>query len=329
MIIDVAEASQVAQARRAATEMARGLTSDETTIGRIGIVASEMATNLLKHAPGGRIVAEVYADAAGKGVELLSLDAGAGIADLDQAMTDGYSSSGTSGGGLGAIRRQADHFAIFSKPDRGTAVLARISIPEVSVSNRSGVTIGAVHAPIPGETVSGDSWAFAESELGPAIIMIDGSGHGPLAESAARTAVDIFMAHSNLPSVELFDRMHRGIAHTRGGAVAIARIDRAAGLIRFTGVGNISAAVASEKGLRRMISHNGTVGSAMRRLQEFTYPFSAPALVLLHSDGLSAKWDLNVYPGLATGHPSLAAGVLFRDFWRGRDDGLIVALRVE
>jgi anti-sigma regulatory factor (Ser/Thr protein kinase) len=326
MIINVAEASQVAQARRAAVDIARQLTSDETTIGRIGIVASEMATNLLKHTPGGRIVAEAYADASGRGVELMSLDAGSGITDLDRAMTDGFSTSGTAGGGLGAIRRQADHFAVFTKPDRGTAVLARIATSEKPVH---GAVIGVVHAPIVGETISGDGWAFAESDHGPTLMVMDGAGHGPLAHAATKAAIDIFNANVNEPGVELLERIHRGVAHTRGGAVAIARIDRQANVIRYTGVGNISGAVISAAGSRRMISHNGTIGSAMRRLQEFTYPFSAPALVFLHSDGLSAKWDFASYPGLAVSHPSLVAGVLFRDFWRERDDGLIVAMRAE
>ena len=326
MIIDVADISQVAAARRAASELAHELSDNDQMIGRVAIVASEMATNLFKHTAGGRIVAHQYADAAGQGVELLSLDSGEGIADIDQAMTDGFSTAGTAGGGLGAIRRQADHFEIFSRPGRGTAILARIA---ANAAPAGDATIGAVLAPIPGEQLSGDGWVYASSVLGATLMMVDGTGHGPLAEVAARTACDVFRAHVNESTGEIIERIHRGIAHTRGGAVAIARLDERAGLVRYTGVGNIAGTLISGVGLKRMVSHNGTVGLTARRIQEFTYPYTRPALMVLHSDGLSAKWDLADYPGLAAGHPSLIAGVLFRDYWRSRDDGLVVALRAE
>jgi hypothetical protein len=47
----------------------------------------------------------------------------------------------------------------------------------------------------------------------------------------------------------------------------------------------------------------------------------------VHSDGLVNRWDLDRYPGLVQRHPSLVAGVLFRDFNRGRDDVTVVAAR--
>ncbi len=76
-----------------------------------------------------------------------------------------------------------------------------------------------------------------------------------------------------------------------------------------------------------MVSHNGTAGHIAPRIREFTYPFAGNPVVILHSDGLSTKWELAGYPGLAASHPSLIAGVLFRDHRRGRDDATIVAMR--
>jgi hypothetical protein len=63
------------------------------------------------------------------------------------------------------------------------------------------------------------------------------------------------------------------------------------------------------------------------RIREFTYDFSADPLVILHSDGLTTRWDLAAYPGLAGQHPSLIAGVLLRDHRRARDDASVVAMR--
>jgi anti-sigma regulatory factor (Ser/Thr protein kinase) len=324
MIIDVAESSQVAAARRAASELARDLTADEVTIGRVAIVATELATNLLKHTGGGRLATAIYADASGRGIELLALDKGGGIHDLGRAMEDGFSTSGTAGGGLGAIKRQSDHFEVLSSAEHGTAMLARVSVDRAPLGE---ATIGSVIAPYPGEQAIGDAWAFASSPHGPTLMMIDGTGHGPLAAKAAQVAVDLFHQNINEQSVEILERINRGLSHTRGGAIAIARLDPAGTLVRYAGIGNISGAVVSRLGLKRMVSHNGTIGLTVRRIQEFVYPVQGPVLTILHSDGLSAKWDLGAYPGLAAAHPSLVAGVLFRDYWRSRDDGLVVALR--
>ncbi len=45
----------------------------------------------------------------------------------------------------------------------------------------------------------------------------------------------------------------------------------------------------------------------------------------MFTDGLSANWSLNRYPGLLGSHPALIAAVLYRDYWRGRDDVTVLA----
>ena len=131
-----------------------------------------------------------------------------------------------------------------------------------------------------------------------------------------------------MDSVRLMETIHRALAPTRGAAVAVARVDRSARLVRFSGVGNISAALVSEGATKRMVSLNGTAGHIAPRMREFTYPYSGAPTLILHSDGVSAKWDLAAYPGLASCRPSIIAGLLSRDFRRTNDDALIVVLRV-
>jgi hypothetical protein len=76
-----------------------------------------------------------------------------------------------------------------------------------------------------------------------------------------------------------------------------------------------------------MVSHNGTVGAEMRKVQEFVYRWPKGAPVVFHSDGITTHWDLQAYPGLASRQSALIAGVIFRDFQRGRDDATVVVLR--
>ena len=126
MILQIADRSRVAEARRLAVQVSTAQGFNEKDAGRVAIVATELATNLVKHAGGGEIVISSFDDAEGKGLELLALDKGPGIVDLNKALADGHSTSGTAGTGLGAIRRSADVFAVSSRGGRGTAVLARL-----------------------------------------------------------------------------------------------------------------------------------------------------------------------------------------------------------
>lgn len=324
MLASVSDRSHVAAARRAAADAAVLAQLDKTRIGRVELIATEMATNILKHATQGHISISPYRDAQGSGLELVAFDKGPGIADTQRALTDGVSTAGSPGTGLGAIQRQADHFAIYSRPGLGTAVLARCGTVVESVD----AIVGAVNDPYPGETKSGDDWAFTTSQGGPTLFMIDGSGHGSIAALAADTAIKAFRGNATLQPVILGDRIHRALAPTRGGAIALARLNAAGRSVQYVGVGNITGVMFDGANVSRMVSNNGTAGHLTPRIREFTYGYQSEPTIVLHSDGLSAKWDMKDYPGLSSSHPALIAAVLFRDHRRGRDDATIVVLRM-
>jgi anti-sigma regulatory factor (Ser/Thr protein kinase) len=326
MFLQIAERSRVAEARRVAVQAWTAQGFSEKDVGRVAIVATELATNLVKHAGGGEMAISSFDDVEGKGLELLALDKGPGIVDLNRALSDGHSTSGSAGAGLGAIRRSADVFAVSSRGGRGTAVMARLKA-EGQAAAVAGYQISGLSAPYPGETVSGDGWASAQSAVKLAVLMADGSGHGPEAHKAALRAIEIFRAHTGRGVEHVAQAIDRALAATRGAAVAVAEIDPAAGHVNFVGIGNISAALIDQGSVRRMVSHNGTAGHIAPRIRGFQYPFRDETTVILHSDGLTPRWDLNDYPGLIGAHPSLIAGVLYRDFRRGRDDASIVVVR--
>jgi anti-sigma regulatory factor (Ser/Thr protein kinase) len=325
MLLEISDTTHTAAARRATAMVAQNSGIGEDEAGRLALIVTEIATNMLKHGGGGQISVDVYRDGTGHGIELIALDKGTGIADLPQALTAGYSTSGTSGNGLNIIKRQSDLFTVFSRPNMGTVLVGRIAIEKAQTDG--GAVLGAVAAPYPGETVCGDSWAYAATERGHTLFVVDGSGHGLSAQQAANTAVDVFQRNSAEPCERIIERVHRALQATRGAAVAVARVDRDARLVRFVGVGNIGGAVISGPNVHRTVSHNGTAGMLTPRIREFTYSFDAMPTVLMHSDGLTSKWDLSTFPGLLTAHPSIIAGVMFRDFRRGRDDATVVAMR--
>ena len=326
-LVRVEEESQVGDARRQFQRLAHGLGFDETDAGRVALVTTEMAGNLVKHTGGGgRLLAQPRIQAGVLGIEILALDRGAGIANVGQALRDGFTTAGSPGTGLGAISRLADRFDIHSLPGTGTAILARLW-PRGTEPAPVPLEVAAVHLSKPRETVCGDNWAFLPRGQGGVILVADGLGHGPGAAEASMEAVRVFRARPDDSPVQMVESIHGALRSTRGAAIAVALLDAERGEIRYCGVGNIAGSVAGGEREHSMVSHNGTAGHHVGRVQEFTYAWPAGTLVVMHSDGLQARWSLARFPGLAGRDPALVAGVLFRDFCRETDDATVVVVR--
>lgn len=318
--VAVNENSHVAEARRQGVALAQRNGFSETEAGLVAIVATELGTNLVKHGNGGEILIGTYEDRRFSGVELIAIDRGPGMANIEICLADGYSRAGTPGHGLGAVFRQSHVVSIASWPNLGTAVLARLEPGDPSAgANRPFPPWGAVSVAKLGEEVNGDSWAAEEGQDGCTLFVADGLGHGPDAAEASVQAVRIFQRHKGHGIGTLLDYVHGGLRSTRGAAVSIGRLAPDRSKITFAGVGNVAGAIASPTGVRRMVALAGTAGHIVRKIQTFEYPFS-DGLVILHSDGLATSWTLDRYPGLLRLHPTLIAAVLYRDFARRRDD---------
>jgi hypothetical protein len=257
----------------------------------------------------------------------VALDRGPGIVNLSQALQDGYSTGGTPGTGLGAIKRMAEVFDVFSNA-KGTAVFARIEqLENEHHSRKSSVEFAGLVSPIAGEQVSGDNLAWEVTGDRCALLMADGLGHGPLAAEAANEAVRVFRQHSAESPASLMTRMHDALKKTRGAAAAVAEVRPLAGTLIYAGVGNISGSILSSTLSRSLVSHNGTLGHVMARVQEFKVEWPKDGVLVMHSDGLQSRWDLARYPGLLARQPALIAGVLMRDFRRERDDASVLVLK--
>lgn len=330
----VSDSSQVAAVRRAAVELCTRLGFDDTAAGEVAIAVTEAATNILKHAGHGEILLRPLFQRGMHGLEILALDSGGGIANVAASMTDGRSTAGSYGVGLGAMQRLAAEFDIYSAPGRGTAIMMAMwprgftdVTPAEAARTAPALHWGAVCLPMHGEDLSGDSWALAHDATSATVMVADGLGHGPLAAQASELAATTIAGEPTLPAGTLMQDMHGALRPTRGAAAAVARIDMLGETITFAGVGNIAAHLIAGDERRQLVSHNGIVGSNMRKVQEFAAPWTEAALLVLHSDGINSRWRLEDYPGLVACHPALVAGVLYRDFGRGRDDVTVLVLR--
>lgn len=326
-LFPITEVSQTAGARRAIKELARKQGFNETDTGKVALVVTEAATNLLKHAQQGQLIVRTIERAGIAGLELLALDSGPGIANINRALQDGYSTIGSPGTGLGAMMRLATEFDLYSKVGAGTALLTRFWLKPLPVATDADVQVGVVSLPKAGEQACGDQWAVQPQSDRCRLLVADGLGHGPEAAKAAEAAVQTLASSTALTLTTLMEDAHRALHSTRGAAVAMVELQWSQQLLRFVGIGNISALVLNGINRRHLVSHNGIVGHEMRKLQEFTAPWNSGALLILHSDGLTTHWNLADYAGLTLHDPSLIAGVLYRDFTRGRDDVTVLVVR--
>ena len=324
----VSESTQVAAIRRAASDLAARLGFGETGAGQAAIVATEAATNIIKHAGHGEILLRHVQQQGTQGIELLVIDGGPGMGNVAGSMVDGASTAGTYGVGLGAMARLAQEFDIFSAPGKGTVVGMTMWSGGV-LPPACALQTGVVCLPIQGETVCGDAWSIACAATTARVLLADGLGHGPDAAAASERAALVLTTHADEPVSRILHEAHEALRGSRGAAVSVASLDTHSGELRYAGVGNIAAHVynADGSGRRQLVSHNGIVGSNLRKVQEFPGAWPPGAILILHSDGLASRWDLAAYPGIFQCHPRIIAALLYRDFVRGRDDVSVVVVR--
>lgn len=328
--VPILDESRIGEARRLGVAMAKALNLSEDGVGRVAIIVTEVASNIYKHAKqDGQVFLRGLSEGDERGLEILAIDRGPGIQSMAESMRDGFSSTRTQGIGLGGMRRLASTFDIYSQPDQGTVVVARVwsdgPLPAVVGGH---FEIGVVSAAAPGETLCGDAWAVETDAAGLANVMVvDGLGHGEFAHRASQEAVRVFRRDFRLPLPELMRQLHAALKPTRGAAVGLVRLDYSKQKAHFVGVGNISVGLCSPMNSQRMASMNGIVGYEFRAPKEFTYPLAMDSVVVACSDGLTSKWTVEPYPGLLKRDPAVLAGVLYRDFVRGQDDATVLACR--
>jgi anti-sigma regulatory factor (Ser/Thr protein kinase) len=323
-VLAVEDTSQVGHARRMAQQLAETERFDETDAGRVALAATELATNLLKHAGRGELHLRRVPGQGGVGIELLAIDRGAGFT-LAQCMPDGFSTAGTQGNGLGALRRQAEVFDAYSDA-RGSALLAQLFPRGVG---QPACRYGVSQHSLRNDPACGDAWHLAYDQGRVSALVIDGLGHGEFAQEAARAGAAPFAEDPFRDAPLLISEMHGAMSGTRGGAAAVAQFDPAGGRLRFTGIGNIGANLVGPDRSRGLASHPGIVGVQFRKAHAFDFDEAAGRLLVMYSDGLQSRWNLADYPGLINRHPALIAAVLHRDFCRGRDDVTVLVVALE
>ena len=320
--VAVTDASSVGEVRRTAQSTAERIGLDETQSGELALLATEASRNVLIHGNGGEVILAGIPGENGPLARIVAFDKGSGIANIADAMSDGYSTAGTMGGGLGAMKRMATTLDIFTGRT-GTIVLIELG----KAVRHEKLQIAGMAVPCPGERVCGDEWTSYHGSDRTLVVVADGLGHGWGAAEAAREAMLTFRQRSALAPGEILSYIHDALRKTRGAVAAIAEIRPKENALIYAGVGNISGVVLSGGGSRSLVSHNGTLGLTVPKIQEFRVEWPSDGILVMHSDGLQSKWDLSGHSGLLSRHPAIIAGALLRDFRRQRDDASVVVVK--
>jgi len=164
-----------------------------------------------------------------------------------------------------------------------------------------------------------------ETQQGLAITIVDGLGHGPLANQAAMKALHAFSENYNATVSDVLQQIHIDLKSTRGAAVFL--LTTQVDAVTYTGVGNISAVLYTPEKSKVLGSQNGTAGLRIGSIKSLTEQWHINDYFIFHSDGLSSRWNLKNYAGALGKHPSIIAALLFRDFDRGTDDTTVVVVR--
>ena len=325
--VRMSHSSLLTEVRRIVIDHAAAFGWDDAAVGTASLIATEMATNLVKHAQDGTLIINSQAGADRRQLQIVAVDRGPGIADVARCLEDGYSTAGSPGTGFGAVKRLSSAFEVLSTPGKGTIVLADYAPKPTAAAQAERFEVGAFAVARHGEQECGDAWAVRNGGDTLTVMVCDGLGHGDAAAQAARAAVESFRHSVALEPKALLELAHDALKPTRGAALAFAAIDTRARELRYCGVGNISALVVRASGVRHLVSHNGIVGHRAARIAQFNSPWASDADLVMHSDGVSGRWQPQEWPGLWVRKPTIVASAIWRDHSRGNDDATVLVAR--
>lgn len=323
--VSLGEALDCSMAQQAARRLTRELGFTTTHSEEVVLAVAELAANVVRHAGRGVLIFRPL-DCDGRvGIEVEAEDHGPGISDIEQAFTDGYSSAGGLGYGLGTVNRLMDDLEIASTAALGTRILCRrwirseraqLPVWELGVASRS--RGGAPH--------NGDAFVIREWDGKLLAGVIDGLGHGEAAQHAALAVQAFVQSHYDLPLDKMFLGAGRACRGTRGVVMALSRFESPTSMTLAT-VGNIEARVWSGQERVEFLVKRGILGVGEVHAVVQQQRWQSGWILVLHSDGLRTHWQWDDFPGLERQPAQVIAYKLLNDLNKPDDDATVVVVR--
>lgn len=328
--IEIHHPSDINPARRTAKEIALSIGFDEKTSEEIMLAVSELASNVSKHAYNGRILIIPVHENEHDGIQIESIDNGPGIPDVDEAIADGFSTTGSLGYGLGTVNRMMDEFKIISErgPKSGTHVICKRWLRKEKTIIKSGqFDLGAATRPHPNMTVNGDAYVIKRWEDNALAAVIDGLGHGQFAHLASQKACQYIESHYYLPLEELFRGVERSCRATRGVVMAIAKFDWIQKRLTYASIGNIEAKIFGSNNYMNFIIRRGILGARAVRPHVTEHVWETHYIMVLYSDGIKSHWSWDDFSEYMKEPATSLAQRLLRSLARDNDDATVVVVK--
>ena len=297
----------------------------------LSTIVLELGTNIVKYAGSGRILLRSFSSEASEGIEVLAIDEGPGISNLAQAMEDHFTTGRTLGLGLGSVRRLASEFELECPESGGTRVRALRwwqAVPESAggsaravlpvVSSRLQAPQAAAAPMLQLSTIERNRPALHEPQSGDGVLVVDhghlgvrvvldGTGHGPVAhriacQAAAAIREDLEQQLADMPldgdgslvisetgiialMLSATNAAHTRIRGSRGAALGLAVFDRCCRRVHFLGIGNTRILLLGLRGWEG-VSRDGQLGVAFKKPVISHFPLEPGDVVLQASDGI-------------------------------------------
>lgn len=271
----------------------------------VATIISELGSNIFKYARRGSITVTRSQEHDAVDIHICAQDQGPGIANVELAMTDHFSTGRTLGLGLPGVRRMSDTFSIQSTAQTGTCVSAskRIKGPRVTAFKGNPTTpaprlhstviettsqwdIGMRTRPIRGEVVCGDMTMAVQVDNGILLVIADATGHGKQANELTNSLSQFVLEHATNDVKALLTDMHNFLKGSIGAAAGVLFVDTRLHTLSYAGVGNTGASRRAGAPWRP-VSKDGVLGQRLPTLFEQKTQLAQGDLILMWSDGLS------------------------------------------
>ncbi|KRD08855.1 serine/threonine protein kinase [Flavobacterium sp. Root901] len=295
------------------------------------IIVAELTSNLIKYANGGELLYRAHLDGEYNAIEIYCLDNGDGFENLTKIMNDGYSSSNTLGHGLGSIKRLSNDFQIYSMKDWGCVQYVKIcEKPDYQPQAlQSGLNHMEIALNYPGEKVCGDGYYIKQTRKGFQIFVGDGLGHGENAYEAVQMAIKAFRQSIEFEPAELLREIHAKVKKSRGLVATIVSVDYNAEVWNICGIGNINTRIYNGLENKTYTPYNGIIGHNIpRTLNSTIVPYKKHQIIIMHSDGLRTRWNLNDLTSILKQNPGIIGAAIFKENIRGTDDATILVGKI-
>ncbi|MDW3197622.1 MAG: ATP-binding protein [Cytophagales bacterium] len=319
--IPIQSEADVRYAAELASHYANEMGLETSSSAELALAVSEIAQNAIRYGGGGKAL--FSSGNAGRILQVMVKDEGAGILNLNEAMRKGYTTSkGSLGVGLDVARRCVDEFQISTSEERGTQVTLKkfLPIPEEKID------YGVVSLADENYAVNGDDYLIHEYD-GDKVLMavLDGTGEGYAAHTAAYLTKKFLIENYRLPLDELVIQCHSVLKKAeleRGVTIALGRLSE--GTFEYIGVGDTHAYLLGEE-MSMITNHDGIVGLfQLPTLKLRKTKLEPDTYILLCTDGI--KSNLWLDEGQAD-HPQKIANFVFREFHRDYGDVTVLVAR--